>query len=121
MKKAFIVTTIFIYSFSLAKGQNCDIKIKILEDKFMFGQVSKMDNKISVKKMAVSFNDEFMEVVFPTDGQNYLIKVINQNCQAYCTRAKRIRQLNSGDEKLVKNLFKDKQEDILAQIRECES
>ena len=56
----------------------------------------------------------------PVNGQNYLIRVTNQDCQAYCSKAKRVRQLHSGDEKLVKNLFKDKKEEILAQIRECE-
>jgi hypothetical protein len=121
MKKAFVVTSILLYSFLSAKSQHCDIQIEILKDKFMFGQVTKMDENKSVKKIAVEFNNEFMEILLPLEGENYLIKVINENCQAYCTRAKRVRQLNSGDEKLVKNLFKDKQEDILAQIKACYS
>lgn len=119
MKKAFVVATIFFYSFIIAQAQDCDIQIEILKDKYMFGQATKMDNSQTVKKMVVTFNNEFMEILLPVDGENYLIKVVNENCQAFCTREKRIRQLHSGDEKLVRNLFKDKKEDILAQIREC--
>lgn len=121
MKKACIVTTLIFYSFLTAKSQNCDIQIEILKDKFMFGQATKMNTSQKVKKMEVTFNNEFMEIVLPVDGENYLIKVINENCQAFCTREKRVRQLHSGDEKLVKNLFKDKKEDIFAQVRECEN
>lgn len=119
MKKAFVVATIFFYSFIIAQAQDCDIQIEILKDKYMFGQATKMDNNQRVKKMVVTFNNEFMEILLPVDGENYLIKVVNENCQAFCTREKRVRQLHSGDEKLVRNLFKDKKEDILAQIREC--
>ena len=108
MKKIFILIPVFICFLSIVKAQSCDIQIKILEDKYMFGQATKMDNDQPVKKMEVNFTSEVMEVVVLVDGQNYLINVINQDCQAYCTRAKRVRQLHSGDEKLVRNLFKDK-------------
>ena len=120
MKQLFILSAVLICFVSTAKAQECDIQIQILEDKYMFGQASTMDNTEPVKKMEVKFTSEVMEVVLPVDGQNYLIKVVNQDCQAYCTKAKRVRQLHSGDEKLVRNLFKDKQEDILVQIRACE-
>ena len=120
MKQFFILSTVLICFVSTAKAQECNIQIQILENKYMFGQASTMDDKEAVKKMEVNFTSQVMEVVLPVDGQNYLIKVVNQDCQAYCTKAKRVRQLHSGDEKLVKNLFKDKQEDILAQIRACE-
>ena len=111
---------VFICSLSIAKAQSCDIQIKILEGKYMFGQAIKMNSNQLVKKIEVDFTSEVMEVVMPVNGQNYLIRVTNQDCQAYCSKAKRVRQLHSGDEKLVKNLFKDKKEEILAQIRECE-
>ena len=120
MKKIFILIPVFICFLSIVKAQSCDIQIKILEDKYMFGQATKMDSDQPVKKMEVNFTSEVMEVVVLVDGQNYLINVINQDCQAYCTRAKRVRQLHSGDEKLVRNLFKDKKEDIAAQIRACD-
>ena len=120
MRKIFILTMVFTCFLSSAKAQSCNIKIKILEGKYMFGKATKMNSDQSVKKMEVSFTSEVMEVVIPVDGQNYLINVINQDCQAYCTRAKRVRQLHSGDEKLVRNLFKDKKEDIVAQIRACD-
>lgn len=110
---------ILICASFLVRAQNCDIQIQILDDKYMFGAAEKMDDSEVVKKMEVNFTSEVMEVVMPVDGQNYLIKVVNQDCQAYCTKAKRVRQLHSGDEKLVRNLFKDKEQDILAQIKAC--
>ena len=120
MKKLFLLTMVFICFLSFVKAQSCDIQIKILEDKYMFGQAAKMESDQLVKKMEVNFTSEVMQVVIPVDGQNYMIKVINQDCQAYCTRAKRVRQLHSRDEKLVRNLFKDKKEGIEAQIRACD-
>lgn len=120
MKLKLIFTLILINAAVAVHAQNCDIQIQILEDKYMFGQAEKMENSEEVKKLTVNFDKDFMEVVMPVEGQNYLIKVINQDCQAYCTRAKRVRQLHSGDEKIVRNLFKQKQDDILSQIKECQ-
>ena len=119
MKKTLILTVVFISLLSFAKAQECSIQIQILEDKYMFGHATKIKSDESNKKVEVDFNSEFMEVVLPVDGQDYLIKVVNEDCQAFCTREKRVRQLHSGDEKLVRNLFKTKQDDIIAQIREC--
>ena len=119
MKNFFILITVLISFLSIAKAQQCDIQIQILEDKYMFGKAEKINNDQLLKKMEVNFSSEIMEVILPVDGQNYLIKVINQDCQAFCTREKRVRQLHSGDEKLVRNLFKNKKEYIMAQIREC--
>lgn len=121
MKLKLILTTVFCTIVGLSKAQSCDIQIQILEDKYMFGQVQKMEDTSPIKKMKVSFNSEFMEVILPIENQNYLIRVVNENCQAYCSRAKRIRQLHSGDEKLVRNLFKEKQEAIVQQINGCDS
>jgi len=119
MKQKVILSAISILWAVNVYAQNCDIQIQILDDKYMFGHVEKIDNSKTVKNLEVNFTSELMEVVMPVDGQNYLIKVVNEDCQAYCSRAKRVRQLHSGDEKLVRNLFKDKKEDILAQIKEC--
>ena len=120
MKQKLFLIIFFYLSVIQARAQACDIQIQILENKYMFGQAEKMENSPTVKKMEVSFNSDFMEVIMPVEGQNYLVKVINQNCKAYCTKAKRVRQLHSGDEKLVRNLFKDKHDEILAQIQQCE-
>jgi hypothetical protein len=86
MKKAFIIASLFFYSALIAEAQNCELQIEILQDKYMFGQVSKMNNVATVKKMEVNFDEDFMQVVLTIEVQKYLIKVINQNCQAYCTK-----------------------------------
>jgi len=119
MKLKIILIVLLNLSVLTLQAQNCNIQIQILEEKYMFGEAEKATDTKVVKKLEVNFTSEYMEVIMPIKGQNYLIKVVNQDCQAYCTRAKRVRQLHSGDEKLVRNLFKDKHDDIVAQIKEC--
>ncbi len=121
MNKLLKILPAFILFFNIAQAQNCNIEIKVLDDKYMFGVVTKMENTKIVEKMEVQFSSEVMEVIFPVEGQNYLIKVINRDCQAYCRKDKRVRQLHSGDEKIVKNLFADKHDNIVAQIKACGS
>lgn len=120
MKKILLPLAFLLVLSSLSKAQECDIEIQILQDKYMFGKAEKLQAGDPVKKMQVTFSSDFMEVVMPAKDGNYLIKVVNENCQAYCSRAKRVRQLHSGDEKLVRNLFKEKQDDILSQIKSCD-
>lgn len=119
MKPASFAIILILFVLGHAKAQQCDIKIQILEGKNMFGHVEKINGEKPIKKMEVNFTDELMKVKMSVDGQNYLIKVVNENCQAYCSRDKRVRQLHSGDEKLVRNLFKEKHDDIATQIRAC--
>ncbi len=119
MKKIMLLTVVLITFLSLAKAQKCAIQIQILEDKYMFGEATILPENTDVNKMEVDFTSDYLEVILPLDGQNYLIKVINQDCQAFCSKEKRVRQLHSGDEKIVRNLFKDKESDILDQIKAC--
>ncbi len=119
MKTVFILTIVLFASPAFAQSRDCDIQIQILEDKYMFGHAVKLDSQDEIKKATVNFTSENMEVMLSLEGQNYLITVINEDCQAYCSKAKRVRQLNSGDEKLVKNLFKTREKEILEQIRAC--
>ena len=83
----------------------------------MYGTVKEIQEP--VKKISVDFKEEVMEVFLMSEGRNYLITVLNANCQAYCKKQKRVRQLNSGDEKLVINLINDRKEEILQQIKSC--
>ena len=99
-------------------AQDCEIKVEVLPDQFMNGKITSLSDE--VKNIQVTFFAEVMEVKLPLEGKNYKFSVPNENCQAYCKRDKRVRQLNSGDEKLVKNLIKIREEDILAQLRECD-
>ena len=55
MKQFFILSTVLICFVSTAKAQECNIQIQILENKYMFGQASTMDDKEAVKKMEVNF------------------------------------------------------------------
>jgi len=119
MKKIILFSSVLLLGHSALRAQGCSIQIQILENKYMFGTAEKQEGTQDVKKMGVSFTSEVMEVMLPTEDGVYLIKVVNQDCQAYCSRDKRVRQLHSGDEKLVRNLFTDREDEILAQIRKC--
>jgi hypothetical protein len=120
MKKLHLILLYTIISSVSAKAQECDIQIQVLEDRYMFGTATKLTDNTPLKKMEVDFTSEYMEVLLPVEGEKYLIKVVNEACQAYCSREKRVRQLHSGDEKLVRNLLKDKMDDILEQLKSCD-
>jgi len=113
---AFILFILTLFS-SQSYSQSCDVKIEILPEQYMYGTVSEI--KDEVRKIDVEFKDDVMEVFMPLNGKNYMLKVINENCRAYCKKQKRIRQLHSGDERLVKNLINSRKEDILSQLKRC--
>ena len=120
MKKNLIAIAILLsVSAFEAKSQSCDIQIQILEDKYMFGIATETEFDSKLKKPKVDFTSQVMKVRLPMEGKTYLLEVQNEACQAYCTRSKRIRQLHSGDEKLVINLLKSRREDIQKQIADC--
>ena len=119
MKSLIKVLPFFIIFPLSAFSQNCDITIEILPEQYMFGTVSEVSNEVS--KTQVEFKDDVMKVLLPLNGKFYKIIVLNENCQAYCKRQKRVRQLNSGDEKLVRNLLSAREEDIIKQIKKCTS
>ncbi len=119
MKNLFKILPFLLFFGVPAFSQNCDIKIEILPEQYMYGTVTKVSQE--VKKTQVEFNDNVMEVLFPLEGKFYRFVVLNENCQAYCKKQKRIRQLNSGDEKLVKNLLASREEDIKKQINKCDN
>lgn len=106
---------------SPSKAQTCDIQIEILPGRYMFAEATKISTDKELNDLQITFSDEFMEVLMPDAGEHYQIRVINHNCQAYCTQEKRVRQLNSGDESIVRNLFTEKKNDILAQIHQCQN
>ncbi len=117
MKYYYLALVLFIFISVPSYSQDCEIKIEILPEQFMFGTISEISEEVN--KTKVSFNNEVMEVWLPLDGKNYKLRVLNENCQAYCKKQKRVRQLNSGDEKLVKNLIKSREKDIALQIKKC--
>ncbi|GEM_PF-3152138 len=117
MKHIGILVFLFVSMISNSYSQNCDIQIEILPEQYMFGTAKEV--KEEVKKIDVQFKENTMEVFLPIDGKGYLLSVLNENCKAYCKRQKRVRQLHSGDEKLVKNLIKGRESDIARQLKSC--
>ncbi len=54
----------------------------------MYGLAEKISDMQHAKKMEISFTSEYIMVILPLDGQNYMIHVVNQDGQTYCTKAK---------------------------------
>ena len=120
MKNLILIFTIIIFSNSFAFAQKCNIKIEILPEQYMQGTAKTVSEATAKNgKIQVNFTEDIMEISMPMNGQNYLIEIQNDNCQAYCKKQKRVRQLHSGDEKLVINLIKERQEDLVAQLKSC--
>lgn len=119
MIKLFLATASAFLIFFKVNAQTCDISIEILPEKYMYGSAAESNESRVVDDIMVDFGDEVMKIIVPLKGKNYKIEVLNDNCQAYCKKAKRVRQLHSGDEKLVINLINQRKEDIISQIEEC--
>lgn len=100
--------------------KKCDIQIEILPDRFMFGELVDTKKALDKDKLEVNFMSDVMVIDLVHEGKVYKIEVVNENCQAYCKKAKRVRQLHSGDEKLVINLVKDRKDDIIQQLMMCQ-
>jgi len=119
MKQIIFSATAIIFFHAFVQAQSCDIKIEILPDQYMYGTASTGDVEVPKNKVLVDFGEELMLVQLTEDGVNYRIEVLNENCQAYCKRHKRVRQLHSGDEKLVINLINQRRPDIMGQLAGC--
>ena len=117
MKRIFLSMIALGLFVSNSFSQECDVRIEILPEQYMHGVIKETTEE--TKKIDVEFTSEVMEVLLTLEGKNYVLTVVNDNCQAYCKRQKRVRQLNSGDENLVKNLIKDREEDLVNQIKQC--
>lgn len=118
---AFFIVMLSTFSVQAQQPESCDIQIEILPDRYMFGILKNTQAADAKDKINVDFMSDVMTVMIVHEGKSYTIEVENENCQAYCKKAKRVRQLHSGDEKLVKNLIKDRKDDIIRQVMRCES
>lgn len=117
MKRIFFLAVVFSLLLTNAFSQECEIKIEILPEQYMHGMIKETSQE--VKNIDVEFTAEVMEALIVLDGKSYVLTVVNDNCQAYCKKQKRVRQLHSGDEKLVKNLLKDREKELIQQIKAC--
>jgi len=118
------ITPIFLFAFvsiwppALAVD-NCNIEIMILPERYMSGTITETNNVKNNKNTHVVFSNTDMKIMFRNKEKAYIITVLNQDCQAYCRKQKRIRQLHSGDEAIVINLIKQRKDEILRQYQDC--
>jgi hypothetical protein len=110
-------TTITGYSQDLLSDQNCDFKVLIIKDRYLFGKAFLQEKK--VRKTKVSFSSTLVRVWVPYGDKSMLLAIKNTNCRAYCPRAKRVRQLHSHDKRLLIKLLKKRRESLLKQLKAC--
>ncbi len=72
-----------------------------------------------LKKVKVIFDEDLVSVYVPQAKGSILLNIENSNCEAYCSKVKRVRQLNKGDEKLLRNLIDREMLSIVSQAKAC--
>ncbi|OJJ16837.1 hypothetical protein BKI52_33575 [marine bacterium AO1-C] len=102
---------------SFASSNDCNFKVLIVKDRYLFGKAYLKEEKL--KRMKVKFTATVVNVNVPFREKSILLVIENSNCRAYCPRVKRVRQLNSGDRKLLIKLLKKRKKSLLNQLSAC--
>lgn len=69
------------------------------------------------KKVRVAFSPEIVKVLIPHKDQSIVLEILNTDCEAYCPKVKRVRQLNPGDEQLLRNIINKQKDQIFRQLK----
>ncbi|WP_299454376.1 hypothetical protein [uncultured Microscilla sp.] len=123
LKKLFFVLVVLAvantagYSQELLATKDCDFKVMIVKGRYLFGKAFLKNEKI--RRTKVKFTDKLVKVRVPYGKKSMLLAIENTNCRAYCPRAKRIRQLHSGDERLLIRLLKKRKKSLVTQLKAC--
>lgn len=123
LKKLYLTIALFSlisvsgYSQQVLSTQDCDFKVMIIKDRYLFGKAFLQNEKI--RKTKVDFSSTLVKVWVPYGEKSVLLAIKNTNCRAYCSRAKRIRQLHSGDERLLIKLLRKRKKSLLNQLKAC--
>jgi len=124
--KSRILLSVFILSVTVslssqaqnfASANDCKFKVLIVKDRYLFGKAYLKEEKL--KKMKVKFTATVVNVNVPYREKSILLVIENSNCRAYCPRVKRVRQLNSGDKRLLLKLLKKRKQSLLNQLSAC--
>ncbi len=102
---------------NFSNNDDCNFKVLIVKDRYLFGKAYLKQDRL--KKMKVKFTSTVVKVNVPYREQSILLEIENSNCRAYCPRVKRVRQLNSGDKKLLIRLLKKRKKSLLDQLSAC--
>ncbi|EAY27347.1 hypothetical protein [Microscilla marina] len=111
------VTNTVGHSQELLTTEDCDFKVMIVKDRYLFGKAFLKNEKI--RRTSVKFTAKLVKIKVPYGKKSMLLAIKNTNCRAYCPRAKRIRQLHSGDERLLIRLLKKRKKSLLNQLNDC--
>lgn len=111
------LSTMTAYSQDLLSAQNCDFKILIIKDRYLFGKAFLQEKK--VRKTKVDFSSTLVKIWVPYGDRSMLLAIKNTNCRAYCPRVKRVRQLHSRDKRLLIKLLKKRKQSLLDQLKAC--
>lgn len=96
---------------------DCYINIEVAPDRYMRGKAYEIGR--ASRKIRVEFTKSFVKVILPKGERSIFLAIENTDCKAYCPRAKRIRQLKPGDERLLINLLRAQEKQLIAQLENC--
>ena len=96
---------------------NCKFKVLIVKDRYLFGKAVLQQER--VRRTKVKFTASVVKVQVPYREKSILLLIENTNCRAYCPRVKRVRQLHSGDKRLLVKLLKKRKKSLLNQLSAC--
>lgn len=111
-----IILTGYSQNFS-PSDNSCDFKVTIVKDRYLFGKAFLQQE--GVRRIKVNFTSKLVNVWVPFRKKSILLAIENSNCQAYCPRVKRVRQLHSGDERLLIKLLKRRKKSLMNQLSAC--
>ncbi|WP_157630037.1 hypothetical protein [Thermonema rossianum] len=96
---------------------DCYINIEVAPDRYMRGKAYEIGQ--ASRKIRVEFTKSFVKVVLPKGDRSIFLAIENTDCKAYCPKAKRIRQLKPGDERLLIHLLRAQEKQLIAQLENC--
>lgn len=121
--KAILTSGIIILTFTVSYCQqllsagDCSFKVTIVKDRYLFGKAYLQEE--GVKRIKVNFTPSVVNVFVPYQDKAILLAIENSNCRAYCPRVKRVRQLHSGDKRLLIKLLKQRKKSLMDQLSSC--
>lgn len=110
----FLLFFIFSSPAVFAQSKPVPINIEVIEDQYLKG-LCKLLNENKTKTQ-VDFSAKKVSVRMPINNKMVLMEFLNTDCKAYCPKAKRVRQLHKGDEKLLRNVLKKNTDVIVKQL-----
>lgn len=112
----FCLLSLGLYTFSPLKAQSkSPFQVEVVDNLYLLG-LAQVTTEVA-KKVQVKFATDVVRVQIPNGSQSILLEILNTDCQAYCPKVKRVRQLYPGDEQLLRNIINKQKNLIFTQLQ----